>query len=101
MRFNAEYLGIVDRDRAAQHCRQKSHDVPHAFTSSYNLYNSNLEPTSATAVINVTTDVVQIQDNGNDLEEEGGNYFVDIEPDELDLSGLLRRLLRQLLRRLL
>ncbi|KAN0072212.1 hypothetical protein V8E54_009941 [Elaphomyces granulatus] len=56
--------------------------------------------TSATAVINVTTDVVQIQDNGNDLEEEGGDYFVDIEPDELDLSGLLRRLLRQLLRRL-
>ncbi|KAN0067244.1 hypothetical protein V8E54_014699 [Elaphomyces granulatus] len=49
------------------------------FTSSYNLYDSNLEPTSATAVItaviNVTTDVVQIQDNGNDLEEEGGNYF--------------------------
>ncbi|KAN0074860.1 hypothetical protein V8E54_007471 [Elaphomyces granulatus] len=31
--------------------------------------------TSATTVINVTTDVVQIQDNGNDLEEEGGNYF--------------------------
>ena len=57
--------------------------------------------TSATAVINVTTDVVQIQDNGNDLEEEGGEYFVDIEPDGLDLSGLLRRLLRQLLRRLL
>ncbi|KAN0080760.1 hypothetical protein V8E54_003964 [Elaphomyces granulatus] len=57
--------------------------------------------TSATAVINVTTDAVQIQDNGNDLEEEGGEYFVDIEPDELDLSGLLRRLLRQLLRRLL
>ncbi|KAN0071920.1 hypothetical protein V8E54_009649 [Elaphomyces granulatus] len=31
--------------------------------------------TSATAVINITTDVVQIQDNGNDLEEEGGDYF--------------------------
>ncbi|KAN0068005.1 hypothetical protein V8E54_013933 [Elaphomyces granulatus] len=31
--------------------------------------------TSATAVINVTTDVIQIQDNSNDLEEEGGDYF--------------------------
>jgi len=74
-----------------------NHCLGTQFTSSYNLYDSNLEPTSATAVINVTTDVVQIQDNGNDLEEEGGNYFVDIEPDELDLSGLLRQLLRRLL----
>jgi len=37
----------------------------------------------------------QIQDNGNDLEEEGGDDFVDIDDmllDELDLSGLLGRL---------
>jgi hypothetical protein len=49
--------------------------------------------------------VLQIQDNGNDLEEEGGDGFIEIDDmllDELDLSGLLRRLnlLRQLLRRL-
>ncbi|KAN0070486.1 hypothetical protein V8E54_011355 [Elaphomyces granulatus] len=73
--------------------------------------------TSANAATNVTTDVspepviLQIQDNDNDLEEEGGDDFVDIDDmlldvldlEELDLSGLLRRLnlLRQLLRRLL
>jgi hypothetical protein len=71
--------------------------------------------TSANAATNVTTDIspepaiLQIQDNGNDLEEEGGNDFVDIDDmlfdeldlEELDLSGLLRRLLRQSLRRLL
>jgi len=55
--------------------------------------------------------ILQIQDNGNDLEEAGGDDFGDIDdmlPDELDLEelelgGLLRRLnlLRQLLRRLL
>ena len=59
--------------------------------------------TSATATTNVTTDVspepviLQIQDNGNDLEEEGCNDFVDIDDmlldelnlEELDLSGLL------------
>ena len=50
--------------------------------------------------------ILQIQDSGNDLEEEGGDDFVVIDDmllDELDLSGLLRRLnlLRQLLRRLL
>ncbi|KAN0066841.1 hypothetical protein V8E54_015013 [Elaphomyces granulatus] len=49
-----------------------------------------------------------IQDNGNDLKEEGGDDFVEIDDmlldeldlEELDLSGLLRRLnlLRQLLR---
>jgi hypothetical protein len=47
--------------------------------------------------------ILQIQDNGNDLEEEGGDGFVEIDDmllDELDLeelglSGLLRRLLRQ------
>ena len=39
--------------------------------------------TSANAATNVTTDVspepaiLQIQDNGNDLEEEGGDDFVD------------------------
>ena len=53
--------------------------------------------------------ILQIQDNGNDL--EGGDGFVEIDDmlldeldlEELDLSGLLRRLnlLRQLLRRLL
>ena len=48
--------------------------------------------------------ILQIQDNGNDL--EGGDGFVEIDDmllDELDLSGLLRQLnlLRQLLRRLL
>ena len=51
--------------------------------------------------------ILQIQDNGNDLEEEGGDGFVEIDDmlldeldlEELDLSGLLRRLnlLRQLL----
>jgi hypothetical protein len=62
--------------------------------------------------MSLTTDVspepviLQIQDNGNDLEEEGGDNFVEIDDmllDDLDLSGLLRRLnlLRQLLRRLL
>ena len=62
--------------------------------------------------MSLTTDVspepviLQIQDNGNDLEEEGGDNFVEIDDmllDELDLGGLLRRLnlLRQLLRRLL
>jgi hypothetical protein len=61
--------------------------------------------------MSLTTDVspepviLQIQDNGNDLEEEGGDNFVEIDMllDDLDLSGLLRRLnlLRQLLRRLL
>jgi len=55
--------------------------------------------------------ILQIQDNGNDLEEEGGDDSVEIDDmlfdeldlEELDLSGLLRRLnlLRQLLRRLL
>jgi len=48
--------------------------------------------------------ILQIQDNGNDLEEEGGDDdFVDIDNmllDELDLSRLLRRLLRQSLRQL-
>jgi hypothetical protein len=50
--------------------------------------------------------ILQIQDNGNDLEEDleaGGDDFVEIDdmlPDELDLEelelgGLLRRLLRQ------
>jgi hypothetical protein len=50
-----------------------------------------------TAARNVITGVAQIQDNGNDL-EEGGDDFVDINNmllDELDLSELLRRLLRQ------
>jgi len=62
--------------------------------------------------MSLTTDVspepviLQIQDNVNDLEEEGGDNFVEIDDmllDELDLGGLLRRLnlLRQLLRRLL
>ena len=45
--------------------------------------------------------ILQIQDNGIDLEEEGGDDFVDIDDmlldeldfEELDLSGLLRRLL--------
>jgi len=39
--------------------------------------------------------MLQIQDNGNDLEEEGGDNFVEIDDmllDELDLGGLLRRL---------
>ena len=41
--------------------------------------------------------ILQIQDNGNDLEEEeeGGDDFIEIDDmllDELDLSGLLRRL---------
>ncbi|KAN0068941.1 hypothetical protein V8E54_013110 [Elaphomyces granulatus] len=46
--------------------------------------------TSATAATNVTTDVspepviLQIQDNGNDLEEEGGDDFVDIDDMLLD-----------------
>ncbi|KAN0072695.1 hypothetical protein V8E54_008809 [Elaphomyces granulatus] len=68
-----------------------------------------------TAATNVTIDVspepviLQIQDNGNDLEEEGGDdNFVDIDNmlldeldlEELDLSRLLRRLLRQSLRQL-
>jgi hypothetical protein len=54
--------------------------------------------------------ILQIQDNCNDLEEEGGDGFIEIDDmlldeldlEELDLSGLLRRLnlLRQLLRRL-
>jgi len=86
------------------------------FISSYNLY-LIAASTSANAATNVTADVsphdvspepviLQIQDNGNDLEEEGGDDFVVIDDmllDELDLSGLLRRLnlLRQLLRRLL
>jgi hypothetical protein len=43
--------------------------------------------------------ILQIQDNGNDL-EEGGDGFVEIDDmlldeldlEELDLSGLLRRL---------
>jgi hypothetical protein len=61
--------------------------------------------TSANAATKVTTDVLpkpaifQIQDNGNDLEEEGGDDFVDIDDmlldeldlEELDFSGLLRR----------
>jgi hypothetical protein len=83
------------------------------FISSYNLYLTAASSTSANAATNVTADVspepviLQIQDNGNDLEEEqGGDDFVVIDDmllDELDLSGLLRRLnlLRQLLRRLL
>ena len=87
------------------------------FISSYNLYLIAASSTSANAATNVTADVsphdvspepviLQIQDNGNDLEEEGGDDFVVIDDmllDELDLSGLLRRLnlLRQLLRRLL
>ncbi|KAN0078497.1 hypothetical protein V8E54_005010 [Elaphomyces granulatus] len=66
----------------------------------YNLYDSTAAAsgsTSATAATNVTTDVspkpviLQIQDNGNDL-EEGGDDFVDIDDmllDELDLSGLV------------
>jgi hypothetical protein len=35
--------------------------------------------------------ILQIQENGNDLEEEGGDDFVEIDDmllDELDLSGL-------------
>jgi hypothetical protein len=45
--------------------------------------------------------ILQIQDNDNDLEEEGGDDFVEIDYmlldgldlEELDHSGLLRRLL--------
>jgi hypothetical protein len=41
--------------------------------------------------------ILQIQDNGNDLEEEGGDDFVviddmlldELDLEELDLSGLL------------
>jgi hypothetical protein len=61
---------------------------------------------TVTADVSPEPVILQIQDNGNDLEEEGGDDFVVIDDmllDELDLSGLLRRLnlLRQLLRRLL
>jgi hypothetical protein len=53
--------------------------------------------TSANAAINITDVslepvILQIQDNDNDLEKEGGDNFVDIDDmllDELDLSGLL------------
>ncbi|KAN0066855.1 hypothetical protein V8E54_015027 [Elaphomyces granulatus] len=52
--------------------------------------------TSANAATNVTTDVsqpviLQIQDNSNDLAEEGGDDFVEIDDmllDELDLEEL-------------
>ena len=58
------------------------------------------------AATNVTTDVspepviLQIQDNGNDLEEEGGDDFVDIDDMLLDLEELgLSRLLQRPLQR--
>ena len=53
------------------------------FTSSYNLYNIYSGLLYLRAATNFTTDVspepviLQIQDNGNDLEEEGGDDFVD------------------------
>lgn len=48
--------------------------------------------------------ILQIQDNDNDLEKEGGDDFVYIDDmllDELDLSGLLQRLLPLSLRQLM
>ncbi|KAN0079684.1 hypothetical protein V8E54_004898 [Elaphomyces granulatus] len=73
--FPGAGLHLDEKDGGHENMDLPKHQQGTQFTSSYNLYDSNLEPTSATAVINVTTDVVQIQDNGNDLEEEGGNYF--------------------------
>jgi hypothetical protein len=44
--------------------------------------------------------ILQIQDNGNDLEEEGGDDFVDIDDMLLDLEELgLSRLLQRPLQR--
>ncbi|KAN0076301.1 hypothetical protein V8E54_006443 [Elaphomyces granulatus] len=86
------YQEYIVRDRQ-QEMRAIHHD---------NLYSS----TSATAATNVTTDVspepviLQIQDNGNDLEEEGGDDFVDIDDMLLDLEELgLSRLLQRPLQR--
>src|ERR1700722_1844927 len=61
------------------------------FTSSYNLYNlltySGLLYLREPAILPEPM-ILQIQDNGNDLEEEGGDHFVGID-DMLNLPHVV------------